>query len=63
MFSCCKHVYAPELSILNVWDILKPQNYLFLPVSKCFFDKQFCHLNGFIAVLNILAAGPCNKNY
>ena len=21
MFSCCKHVCAPKLSILNVWDI------------------------------------------
>ena len=39
-------LYVPELSILNVWDILKPHNSScpYQKYSKCFFDQQFQRL-------------------
>ena len=37
MFSCCKQFCGPELSILNVWNILKPRNSLVLVYIKALF--------------------------
>ena len=53
MFSCCKHVCAPESSILMYGIFLKPHNSLVLAHIKVFFDKQFQHLKGFTMLLNV----------
>ena len=51
----------PELSILNVWDILMHNNSLVL----AHFDKLLWHvqLKGFTVLLNVFAAGPCDQHY
>ena len=39
-----------------------PHNSLVLVhIKVLFFDYQFQHLKGFTALLNVLAAGPCNE--
>ena len=53
---CFKHVCIPELYILYVWDIFKASQL----TCSCLYQSTF--LVGFTVLLNVWAAGPCNKS-
>ena len=62
MFSCCKHVCAPEFPILNIWDILKASMLTCSCLIKVLLDKQFQHLKSFTTLLNVLGSPKGDQN-
>ena len=56
MFVCLNHLYE------TYGIFLKPHNSLVLTHIKALFDKQFNVLISFTALVDVWAAGPCNKS-
>ena len=62
MFSCLNMFACLNCAYYMYGIFLKPHNLLVLSCIKALYDKQFQCLKGFTALLNVWAAGPCNKS-